>query len=283
MTLYSSNGVPIEFDSRFFAPMRESNELLGQPGALRERYVRDGYLLLRGVLDPAEVMRVRGDYFALFPDGYLQPGTPLAAGMYSGQAGPVLPSHGTAGHPAHAFVRSDAYARFTETPRLAGLAELLLEAPVILLPRKVLRHFDHDSKQASRAHVDRAYPSGGDMVTAWVPLGDCPVDRGGVIYLSGSHRLPFAAKDLERQVTDRPHDLRPISHDLAWTARTVGGRWLWTDFRAGDIALHCPDVIHASLDNSTDTARLSTDLRFQRADEPVDAQWTVPWSADDGA
>ncbi|WP_370370484.1 phytanoyl-CoA dioxygenase family protein [Catenulispora sp. GP43] len=262
--------------------MRDSTELLGRPRELRDRYQQDGYVLLRGILDPVEVMRIRGAYFSLFPEGYLRPGTAPAAGVYSGQTAPAMP-HGVAGHPAHTFVRSAEYARFAEAPRLAELAEVLLDGPVALLPRKVLRHFDRESKQASRAHVDRAYPSGGDMVTAWITLGDCPIDRGGVIYLSDSQRLPAEAGDLERSVTDRPYDPRPISHDLAWTARTVGGRWLWTDFRVGDVALHCPDLIHASLDNTTDIARLSTDLRFQRAEEPVDPRWAVPWAADDGA
>ncbi|MHA6762987.1 phytanoyl-CoA dioxygenase family protein [Streptacidiphilus sp. PAMC 29251] len=263
--------------------MRDSTEQLDEPGQLRERYAADGYLLLRGVLDPAEVRRVRAAYFSLFPADYFKPGTDPADGVYSGHSAVPLLSHGVAGHPAHAFVRGATYARLVGSPRLAEIAGILLGGPAGLVPRKVLRHFDLASKQASRAHVDRAYHSSSDLVTTWIPLGDCPLERGGLIYLSGSHRLGPADRAVSQRVTDRPYDLRPISHDLAWTARTMGGRWLWTDFRAGDIAVHCPDLVHASLDTTTETSRLSTDLRFQRPDEPIDPRWTVDWSADDGA
>ena len=121
------------------------------------------------------------------------------------------------------------------------------------------------------------------MVTLWLPLGDCPLDCGGLVYLSGSHRQTARRADSASPVTDRPHDPRAFSHDLAWTARELGGQWLWADFRAGDVAAHNPDLVHASLDTVTDMMRLSTDIRFQRTQAPVDPRWTVDWAADDGA
>ena len=32
-------------------------------------------------------------------------------------------------------------------------------------------------------------------------------------------------------------------------------------------------TLHASLDNQGDTIRLSSDTRYQRADEPIDERW----------
>jgi ectoine hydroxylase-related dioxygenase (phytanoyl-CoA dioxygenase family) len=285
IVMRSSNGVPIEFDHRHVAPMRDSTPLLADPARLRERYREDGYLLLRGVLDAGRVWRLRAAYFSAFPDEYFRPGTSRAAGVYSGHAPAGLRPYGVAGHPAHDFVRGTAFAEFTAQARLEELARTLLGGPVRLLPRQVLRHFDASSKESTRAHVDRAYPSGAesDLVTAWIPLGDCPVETGGLVYLEGSHRLGAGAVDRRRTVTDRPHDSRPFSHDLAWTARTLGGRWLWTNFRAGDLAMHCPEIVHASLDTATETMRLSADIRFQSAGLPVRREWTRHWSADDGA
>ncbi len=60
-------------------------------------------------------------------------------------------------------------------------------------------------------------------------------------------------------------------------------RWLWTDFRAGDLTVHSPHIVHASLDTTTEAMRLSADLRFQRTGETVDPRWTKAWAADDGA
>jgi ectoine hydroxylase-related dioxygenase (phytanoyl-CoA dioxygenase family) len=283
--LPSSNGVPVEFTERYFAPMRDSTELLAEPDLLRERYREDGYVLLRQVLDPAEVMRVRAEYFAAFPPGYLRDGTRPRDGVFSGTPAAGLPEYGVRGHPAYDFVRSPAYEAFAAQSALAAVAEAILGGDVQLIRRKVLRHYDRASGQASRAHVDRAYQvvPEGDVVTLWLPLGDCPLDTGGLIYLSGSHRQNARPVDTSSPVTDRPGDSRPFSHDLAWTARELGGRWLWTDFRAGDVAAHCPDLVHASLDTVTDVMRLSTDIRFQRTQAPVDPRWTVDWAADDGA
>jgi ectoine hydroxylase-related dioxygenase (phytanoyl-CoA dioxygenase family) len=280
----SSNGVPIDFTDQYFAPARDSTALLDDAARLRERYLEDGYVILRGVLDREEVLRLRAEYFSAFPAEYFKPGTAPRDGVFSGRTPEQLPPYGVPGHPAHDFVRSRSYAAFTAQPRLTHIAQTLMGEHVEPIRRKVLRHFDQASKQASRAHVDRAYPSGagGDLVTLWLPLGDCPIETGALVYLAGSHRADLGALRRDR-VTDRPHDPRPLSHDLAWTARTLGSRWLWTHFEAGDVAAHCPDLVHASLDTTTEAMRLSTDVRFQRAGSAIDPAWTRHWSADDGA
>jgi hypothetical protein len=283
--LPSSNGLPVEFDDCYFAPMGESTGLLAAPESLRERFREEGYVLLRGVLDPKHVQEVRAEYFATFPAGYFKPGTQPADGVYSGHTPEGLPPYGIAGHPAHAFVRSGVFAELTAQPALQEIAQMLLDSPAYLVPRQVLRHFDLTAKRATRAHVDRAYPSGAepDLVTVWIPVGDCPFDRGGLLYLSGSHRLEPEALRRAATVTDRPDDPRSLSHDLAWTARMLGGRWLWADFRMGDVAVHGPNLVHASLDNKSEVMRLSADIRFQHASAPLDLRWSVPWAADDGA
>ena len=279
----TSNGFPVPFDEDHFAPMRDSTELLGDIPALRERYRRDGYLLLRGVLDSASVRQLRKEYFSLYPDTYFLPGTPPGEGIYSGRQPEGLPPYGVAGHPAHDFVRGESFAAFTTQPRLAEMARAALGQPVTLLPRRVLRHFDLDAKQASRVHVDRAYPSGGsELVTIWIPIGDCPLTCGGIVYLEGSHQTDKSPLTGVDAITDRPQDRRAYSSDLGWTAERLGRRWLWTDFQAGDVALHCPDLVHASLDATTAVMRLSTDIRFQRRHDPVRPGWTRAWAADDG-
>jgi ectoine hydroxylase-related dioxygenase (phytanoyl-CoA dioxygenase family) len=192
-----SNGVPVDFDDRHFAPMRDSTTLLGQPGPLRDRFEDEGYLLLRGILEPELVRSVRADYFAAFPPEYFKPGTTPAQGVYSGHTLPSMPPHGVPGHPAHAFVRSATFAAFAGQQRLADLAAVILDHPVFRLRRTPLRHFDSGSGLASRAHTDQAYLSetvrGADTMTIWIPFGDCPIESGSVVYLSGSHRLDLRA------------------------------------------------------------------------------------------
>lgn len=265
--------------------MRDSTGLLDAPDQLRQRYREDGYVLLRQVIDPAEVMRLRAEYFKAFPPGYFKAGTDPGDGVFSGTVPEDLPDYGVRGHPAYEFVRSPGYQAFVGQPALMAVAGALLGGETQLVKRKVLRHYDRASGMASRAHVDRAYQvaPNGEVVTLWLPLGDCPLDTGGLVYLSGSHRRAADLDSFAARPTDRPDDTRPFSHDLAWTAQTLGGKWLWTDFRAGDVAAHCPDLVHASLDTVSDMMRLSTDIRFQRERAPVDPRWRVDWAADDGA
>ena len=278
----SSNGVEIPIEA--FTPMRDGTSLRFQPEPLRTRFAQDGYVLVRGLLDRRRILDLRAAYFACFDPTFLAPGTTPEEGIFSGTVPESLPEYGTVGHPAYELVRSQRFDAFTRDPRLLELAETLLGGPAELLPRRILRHFYRDCGKASRAHIDYDYMDQGtdQLVTAWIPLGDCPIECGGLIYLEGSQRLPAAELDQLRGFTDRPDDRRAISNDLSLTARTLGGRWLWTDYRAGDVILHSPYLIHASLDNATETMRLSVDLRFRRRNTEPDERWNEDWSADDG-
>lgn len=280
----SSNGVTIPFDDAHFAAMTDSTALVEDRSALRAAFVRDGYVLLRAVLDREQVFDLRADYFDRFDPVLLAPGTTPREGIFSGTLPPGLPPYGVAGHPAHDLVRSEKFDRLTRDPALAAVADRLLDAPARLLPRRILRHFHNGSTIASRAHVDFDYMDRGsqDAVTAWIPLGDCPIACGGITYLEDSHRSGRAVLDGLRDNTDRLDDRRPISNDLALTARALGGRWRWTDFAAGDVVLHSPHLVHASLDNRSALMRLSADVRFAPAGAETDPRWMSDWSADDG-
>ena len=284
MTAVTSNGMKIPFDTAHFAPLRESTGLLADHVALRARYQADGYVLLRGLLDPQPLRELRRAYFSQFDPAYLLAGSDPAEGIFSGTRPGGLGPHGTLGHPAHGFVRSAAFLELCAEPRLSAAASALLDGPVTQLPRRILRHFDRAAPGASRAHVDYTYLDGGSdrLVTAWIPIGDCPVQGGALIYLQGSHRLTAAELERLRGRVDRAHDHRPLSHDLGWVSQQVGRRWLYADYRAGDVVLHSPHIVHASLDTSTDAMRLSADLRYVAAGERQDQRWQEAWAGDDG-
>lgn len=285
MKKHSSNGLSLPFTSDLFAPLRDSTQLYSRPDDLRERLAADGYLYLRGVLDPAEVLQLRGAYFSLFDTTYFAPGTAPEQGVFSGRVPVGLPPYGVPGHPAHAFVRSDTFQHFVGRPVLGKLAEVLLGGSVEMLPRRILRHFHRGSNRASRAHVDLDYMDAGSdrVVTMWIPGGDCPLEAGALVYLEGSHTLQADQYTRLRETSDRPNDRRPITHDLELLATRLRRRWLWADFTAGDVMVHLPRMVHASLDTATDAMRLSIDIRFLRTGASVDPRWLHPWSADDGA
>jgi ectoine hydroxylase-related dioxygenase (phytanoyl-CoA dioxygenase family) len=282
--LITSNGVAVSFDPEHAAPLVDSSARRDDPHALPRRLADDGYVFLRGVLDRSQVLEARQAYFARFDPSYLAAGTETGDGIFSGHRPDDLGAHGTAGHPAHDFVRSDTWHDLVSDPVLHELAGDVLGGPTDLLPRQIVRQFDRSSHRASRAHVDHTYldAGSGDVITMWIPLGDCPVETGPLVYLEGSHRMDGADLAALRSISDRPDDDRPLSHDLGWVADRSGRRWRWADFRAGDVAIHSPHIVHASLDVRSDAMRLSADIRFLRRGGTPDPRWLTPWSGDDG-
>lgn len=277
----TSNGSAIPFTPQYFAALRESHTGL-PPETLRARYAEDGYALLKGAVSAQAVTDLREAYFRLFDGSFFKDGD-ARRGAFSGQEQPGLPGHGIAGHPAYSFVRSDTFRAFLATPALKAIAEIFFGGPAELIRRTPLRHFIPGRKRASRAHLDRTYIDGvaADVVTIWVPLGDCPLDAGGLLYLEGSHQDAVLENARASAPNDRT-DARPITHDLKWLSDASKRRWLYTDYRAGDVVVHSPAVVHASLDGEIDHMRVSTDVRFRRAGSPSDPRWHDDWSADDG-
>ena len=268
-TTVTSNGVEIPFSPTYFGEMRETVLATASDADLRARYAEDGYVLLRGLLPAAPVRKMRDAYLEAFE---------------AARKERTLPQHGIKGHPAYDFVRSAPFRAFVEQPVFQELAQRLTGAAIAPIRRTPLRHFAAGSKVASRAHIDGTYIDGAptDVVTVWTPLGDCTVRAGSLMYLEGSHRdneLPSKVRGVAPM--DRTSDVRPITHDLKWLSETTGRRWMVADFAAGDVVVHSPAIVHATLDAAAGE-RLSADIRFRRMDGPRDPRWENDWSSDDG-
>lgn len=53
-----------------------------------------------------------------------------------------------------------------------------------------------------------------------------------------------------------------------------GGRWQTTDFKMGDVLLFGLYTMHASTTNTTNRYRISCDVRYQPAADPIDERWS---------
>jgi len=75
-----------------------------------------------------------------------------------------------------------------------------------------------------------------------------------------------------------------MTPDLPGLADEHDSRWLVADYAAGDMVVHTSHTIHAALDNTDPDGfiRLSTDIRYQRADAAIDGRWQNHWHPDDG-
>ncbi len=282
MQYLSSNGKSIPFTRRYFGRLPDTTCQDATPATLRRQLRERGVVHIRGYLDREEVLDLRERYFRMFDESLLKTGTHPREGIYSGRWPEGLPAHGCEGHPAYTLVRQDCYRDFVGSARLQELAQCLFGGPAQQLRRRPLRHFCQGCGAASRAHTDTAYLDAdcGDLVTLWIPIGDCPLAAGGLIYLEDSAILDES--ELKTRLHERGQDSRPITDDLKQLADVTDRRWLWSDFAAGDVVAHSPLVIHAALDPVSDLMRLSTDIRYIRRNIAPDPRWTNNWAGNDG-
>ena len=263
--------------------------------AIRRLYHENGYVWLKRFLDPQVVNAFRGWVFShLARGGLVAPGTdPMlglsaGTGLDKGQVDRILMS----------LVRSVAFEGFCAQPRLAQFMDEFLSGISYLHKRKIMRFTQPGTTTATPAHYDLVYLRGGTnrLVTAWIPIGDTPVDMGGLVYLEGSHAIgvrmeeEFSRKSLDLSAEEKISAFNRnmteggwVSKDLPDMAERFDTRWLVADYEAGDVVLHSPYMIHASTTNqsASNRIRLSTDIRYQNVDDEIDARWGNHWTLGD--
>jgi len=265
---------------------------------LREQYRAQGYLWLTGILDRREVLTFRRRYFAAFADAGLPliaPGSDAVDGICDrspADADPGLYHKVTA-----EIVRWAEYEAFCLAAPIRRFYEAFLEGAPYLHKRKLIRHGKPGDPRTTGAHYDLIYLRGGTdrICTSWIPIGDTPVECGGLVYLEGSDAW---GRRKEAEFAARNRDLHPeerisaynknmqagwLSNDLASMADELDTRWLAADYEAGDMVVHSPYIVHASTMNVDPERRirLSTDIRYQRVRDEIDIRWNNHWTLDD--
>ncbi|MBB3541770.1 MULTISPECIES: phytanoyl-CoA dioxygenase family protein [unclassified Rhizobium] len=263
--------------------------------AIRRLYHEHGYVWLKRFLDPAAVNAFRGWVFAhLARGGLIAPGSDPMMGLSAN----AVPDKSQVDRILMSLVRSVAFEGFCAQRRLGQFMDEFLSGISYLHKRKIMRFTQPGTTTATPAHYDLVYLRGGTsrLVTAWIPIGDTPVDMGGLVYLEGSHAIgarmeeAFARKSQDLSAEERISAFNRnmteggwVSKDLPEMAERFDTRWLIADYEAGDVVLHSPYMIHASTTNqsASNRIRLSTDIRYQNVDDEIDARWSNHWSLGD--
>ena len=277
-------GQEIDTSPERFGALESSAELLDDPAALQDRMAADGYLYLPGYLDRREVLAARQEIARrLAAAGHTVPGTPPAELIArDGLDIAFLPDLALDNQPLDQVLYSG---------RMMEFFALLLGGEV--------RHYDFTwlrtvaPGRGTAPHMDIVYMGRGttNLYTAWTPLGDIPLEMGGLMILERSHRHErlnngYGRKDVDVYCVNHVGEgytrmggggnIAPggwLSNNPVKLRRNLGGRWLTTNFHAGDILVFSMFTVHASLDNHSDRIRISSDTRYQLASEPVDERW----------
>lgn len=234
--------------------------------ALRARMAEDSYLFFRGLIPVEDVLAVRRDVLEVLDRaGWVDP----AYDLMEGRAKPGV-SPKSEGMPEYAaayrlVLRLPRFHAFPCHEALLGVAQKLLEGGETLVhPRRIGRiTFPNATNFTTPPHQDYFYIRGSvETYSCWTPLGDCPIELGGLAIWPGSHKQGF------------------IEHSVSH-AGAVGGKgvpvdesqahWVTTDYRAGDALFFRSYTIHKALPNITpDLLRLSTDNRYQLSEDTID-------------
>ena len=283
--------MPLDTSPEVFGHLQPASEYLENTGALHERLDELGYLYLPGFWECEEVLRVRREITGkLAAQGYLDPNYPVI----------------------EAVARKDVELDFTpfsihklHTPRFLNenreSCRLLFTGKIMelferLLGGKVL-HYDFTWFRArpfgrgTAPHCDIVFFNRGThrVYSAWVPFGNITPELGGLMILEDSHKKGnrlrnYLRRDSDTYCLNRPDATQNAALDgKIWGGfvtknpvslrEKLGGRWLTTDYRMGDLLIFPQFTIHCGLDNKSDRIRLSTDTRYQLASETYDTRW----------
>lgn len=238
---------------------------------LRDRMKGDGYLWLRDALPRADVLAARHVILEhMAAREVLSPGEPVMEGVMP-RGGRGLPLNGNRGIAHHPQVL-----KVMEHGALYGFFGTWFGEQALTFHFKWLRAVGNEAYTG--AHVDTVYMGRGSsrLHTVWIPLGDIPVGQGTLAVCAGSHRAEGFARIRDtygRMDVDRDGVEGWFSRDPLELSSRHGGRWLSADFRAGDAVVFGMHLMHASTTNLTQRFRLSCDVRFQPAGDPVDPRW----------
>lgn len=253
--------------------LRDSSGLA--PTELRARLKEDGYIFVRGLLPPEPVRAAKLSILEHLRDqGLLAEGAELEEGIigaiHSSDQGRLRGAEQlSAATPVQALLTHEA---------LRGFFCELFGRPALTYDYKWLRAVRRG--ESSGFHMDTVYMGSletENLLTCWIPLMSVPLELGGLAVCRGSSSDPGFARvretygrlDLDR---DDVGGTGWFSEDPEEAGR-FGGRWETSDFKPGDIVVFTMHTMHGSCVNRTDRWRLSFDVRWQPADEPVDSRW----------
>ncbi len=280
----TAQNIALEISSNAFGELHDSSALAGDGAALRQTMARDGYLFMRGLLNREEVLEARRAVTQrLSAAGFLEANCDSMEAV------------------AHADAKMSFMPELAE--RNAALEKVLYSGAMMKFFEGLLggavRHYDFTWFRAvapgvgAVPHCDVPYMGRGthQVYTAWTPIGDVDFEQGGLMILENSPKhvdliRPYLQKDVDvycvngRNAADIEGGRRKfgdfdgvLSKNPVALRKKLGGRWLTTEFSAGDVLAFSVYTIHASLDNHSRRIRLSSDSRYQLASEPVDERW----------
>jgi hypothetical protein len=280
MVRLTSNKTEIDISSAKFGELRESNDIQDNPSALRQRIAEDGYLLIRGGLDRDQVLAARREIVEKLDQvGEIDRSRPLLDAVSSGTS-----SRGEID--SQEFLKSlrtgEQVRELVHSGRLYEFYERFFGGEIRPLDYIWVRTVKVGG--FTGIHYDWVYMGRGsrNLHTTWIPVGDVHRENGSLLILENSHKNEDLKQSYGSLDVDNDKEMKYSGAEGGWYSEDpvtvqneLGGRWLTTDFRAGDMLVFGMWTLHCSLDNNSpeNRLRITIDSRYQPANEKIDPRW----------
>ncbi len=250
-------------------PFRESNDLLGNGPGLRARMKEEGYLFFRGLQDPRALLDLRLVALGILRDhGWILPDALLIDGIAD------ITKRCTEGDREYAEVYHqlyclEAFHRIAHVSAVIDVMRDIMDAEVFPHPQKICRlWFPQFTEHTTPVHQDFVHFQGNyETYTCWTPLGDCPIELGGLAVVPGSHQVDRVLE----------HHFSLGAGQLNVEMDAYEGEWHSSDYAVGDCLMFHSLTLHRALPNITaDRMRLSLDNRYTARCAPVSAHMLTP-------
>ena len=243
-------------------PLTVSNDAINDPQELRRRIEDDGYVFFKRLQAPDKLLALRREMLTTMQKGgWLVAGTDPMDGIadISRQC-----TEGDMGYTEvyHEIYKLEAFHRSAHWPEVLETLEQVIGRPVLPHPQKIARlWFPQYTEHTTPVHQDFVHFQGNfDTYTCWAPVGDCPIELGGLAVLPGSHKID--------QVLD--HHFSLGAGGLRVDPDELDGEWHTADYEIGDTLIFLALTIHKALPNLTeDRLRVSLDNRYQAIGDPI--------------
>jgi len=242
--------------------LRVSNDAMNNPEELRHRISEEGYLFFKKLQAPDKLRALRREMLTTMQEGgWLVAGTDPMDGIAD------ISTQCTEGDAEytnvyHEVYKLEAFHRSGHWPEVVDMVQKIIGSAVLPHPQKIARlWFPKYTAHTTPIHQDFVHFQGNfQTYTCWAPVGDCPIELGGLALLPGSHKI--------NQVMEHHFSLGAGS--LCVNTDELSGEWHSTNYEIGDTLIFLALTVHKALPNLTeDRLRVSLDNRYQAVDDPI--------------
>ena len=249
-------------------PFRDSTDILHDSASLARRLSHDGYLFFPRLIPPDYVCKLRQSMLKILDNaGWIDTGSGYDLESAIGNSKSFVPD--TDPTATAVMIQQIALPSVRDVQHhsmLISLFERIFDEPVFPLPRVIPRTlFPNQDDHTTPPHQDYPHVQGSKRsCAAWIPLGDCGPDMGGLAIARSSNN----------------DGVLPIVPAMGAGGLGVSdqyqGRWHYTPFLTGDVMIFNCLTVHKGIPNRSKKLRLSIDMRYQPVSEPVCEDWLQP-------